>query len=800
MFLRVSLLSLLFLCFKTQAQEIACKFTVEGKVFDIVSQEAVPFVTVQIEGTTKGIAANENGEFKIENICTDEFNLVFTHIGYKRAVHHHDVYHEPPIIYLAADEQLLESIVVEGKVEVGDFQSNTVSSISSEEFHALESESFGDVVGSLSGINTLTTGQNIVKPVIHGVHSNRVLIINNGVRHEFQNWGAEHAPEIDPSLVDNLEVIKGAATVRYGPDALGGVILINPPPLELSSHLHGEVRLTGKSNGKSGESTIKLSKGFNRLSLMGETSWLRQGDLKAPDYNLTNTGKKEISYAGGIRYHLTSMDFEAYYSHFNQELGILRGAVNGNNEDVQNAIENEPPPDTGPFSYTINNPRQTVVHDLFKLKGVWTGKNQSASFQYGFQNNDRQEFDVRRGTNNELPNIDLKLKTHSLDLDWNHPTLGKWSGVVGIQNQFQDNDNIPGTNTPLFIPNYAQYRLGVFMIESIEIEANTYEVGLRYDYQFSSISGRQPDNTLFRNELDFQNVTATIGLKRAISSSTSFRSNLGTAWRPPNVSELYSFGRHQASIEYGLWRYQLDESGTVTTNQVLSELERPVDSEAGYKWINTLTVSKSKTDFELTGYINYINNFIFTRPAGITSTVRGAFPFFLYEQGNAIFWGLDWTSRHSINSLISADLRASYLWSQQTNGNLFVGQPPANTSLSLKVKPNISVFDQSEFRLNFNYTFKQFQAPRVIAIADIAIAQENGINIFDRENSTFDILKEPNGYLLVDFVWNSSIGKMEWNVGVKNLFNTSYRSYTNRLRYFADEMGRNFSLSLSYRL
>ncbi len=70
------------------------------------------------------------------------------------------------------------------------------------------------------------------------------------MRHEFQNWGAEHAPEIDPSLISNLRVIKGAATVRYGPDALGGVILIDPPQLELLEPLHGAVGLTGKSNGR----------------------------------------------------------------------------------------------------------------------------------------------------------------------------------------------------------------------------------------------------------------------------------------------------------------------------------------------------------------------------------------------------------------------------------------------------------------------------------------------------------------------------------------------------------------------
>ncbi|MEQ9423329.1 MAG: TonB-dependent receptor [Cyclobacteriaceae bacterium] len=777
-----------------------CQHQVEGWVFEINSNEPVPYATVSIQGTTLGSIADDNGYFIIKNICDEEFNLQLSHVGYKPIIHHHDVYHESPTIYMAPDEQILESIVVEGEAQASDIFSGSISRISSEDFHDVESENLGEALGTISGINMLSTGQNIVKPIIHGVHSNRVLIINNGVRHEFQNWGAEHAPEIDPSLVDNLEVIKGAATVRYGPDALGGVVLINPPPIDLESHLHGEIRITGKSNGRSGETTARLSKGYKRFGLMAEGSWLRQGDLHSPDYQLTNTGKKEISYAGGMRYHLTNWDFEAYYSHFDQELGILRGAVNGNLDDVQNAIENEPPPDTEPFSYDINNPKQKVVHDLFKLKGVYQGTNQSLSFQYGYQVNDRQEFDVRRGTNNELPNIDLQLKTHSLDIDWNHQPWGKLSGIIGIQNQFQDNNNIPGTNTPLFIPNYAQYRIGIFAIETIETSSVLYETGLRYDYQHSSISGREQNNDIFRNQLDFQNFTATVGLRKKLSESLTFRSNLGSAWRPPNVSELYAFGRHQASIEYGLWRYTQDEDGNVTTSEILTEIDRPVKSEAGYKWINTLNISRNKASYEITGYFNYIRNFIFTRPAGITNTVRGAFPFFLYDQTDAIFWGFDYSSKHELARQVELELQASYLWSKQTTGDFFVGQPPADIRLATNYQPNIGWFDQTTIGLGFQYTFKQFQAPRIISIAELNEAYTNDGNIFDDDNSDFDILAEPDGYILTNLSWNSTVGKFEWTLSIKNLLDISYRNYTNRLRYFADEMGRNVSVSISYRL
>ena len=67
--------------------------------------------------------------------------------------------------------------------------------------------------------------------MIHGLHSNRILTINNGVRQEGQQWGNEHAPEIDAFIADKLTVIKGVDELKYGSDAIGGVILVQPKPL-----------------------------------------------------------------------------------------------------------------------------------------------------------------------------------------------------------------------------------------------------------------------------------------------------------------------------------------------------------------------------------------------------------------------------------------------------------------------------------------------------------------------------------------------------------------------------------------
>ncbi len=776
-----------------------CKYTIEGKVYDLQSEEPLAYVKVLIKGTALGTLTDDEGHFEFNNICEKENDLVFSYIGYKSKIHHHD-YHHPFInIYLAPDTLVLSSVVVEAKRTESDLSTMTSVKIDPEQLSSPSFESLGDITSQIAGINMLRTGQNIVKPVIHGLHSNRILVINNGVRHEFQNWGIEHAPEIDPSLISSIEVIKGASTVRFGPDALGGVILINSPELELSSPFEGNVRVIGKSNGQSGEGSVELKKGFQWVSLLAGGSHQIQGDLHAPEYQLTNTGKTETSYYGGLRLHpLPELDIEGFYSFFDQTLGILSGSVFGNLEDLQRAIESEEPLFTDSFSYDIDPPKQEVSHELVKAKASYAGEKHLLTLQYGYQFNHRQEFGVRR---TDAPNIKLDLITQSVDVDWVHPSIGPLSGKIGAQWQYQDNENLPGTNTVPFIPNYESTRYGAYLIEALEMGDNTWEIGIRYDYMEADITGREPDNTIYRNTIVYNNVSGTLGFKRQLSEYATLQSNFGTAWRPPNVAELYRFGQHAFFLEYGLWRYTIDERfDVVSTSQgILDESDREVPSEVGYKWINTYSIRKPDFQLEITGYINYIQNYIYSKPAGITRTPRGFFVFFIYDQSDALFWGIDVSTEWEHNLRFNSTLKASYLWAQQLNPkDNFAQQPPAKIDYQLAYTPSIPFFSETKFTIDASYTFEQFQHPRIINVEEFLFAHQEGIDRFKEDASDFDILAPPPGYVLTNLGWKASKGKFTWQVQFNNIFNVSYRNYTDRLRYFADDLGRNLILSMEY--
>lgn len=115
--------------------------------------------------------------------------------------------------------------------------------LSPEELSKTRGRTLGESMKELTGVTTLTTGNSISKPVIHGMHSDRILILNNGIRQEGQQWGSEHAPEIDPFIANKLSVVKGAQSVRYGANAIGGVVLVEPANLPDSSGVNGKLML-----------------------------------------------------------------------------------------------------------------------------------------------------------------------------------------------------------------------------------------------------------------------------------------------------------------------------------------------------------------------------------------------------------------------------------------------------------------------------------------------------------------------------------------------------------------------------
>ncbi|MEM6641628.1 MAG: TonB-dependent receptor [Bacteroidota bacterium] len=803
--------SVLILCalltFPALSQEGSCNGKIIGKVLDEETKEPLPFSTIQVVNSSIGEISDANGNFTLTNICGDFVEFEVRFLGYKTAVHNHDfrtttgskTVHR---IYLTQDDNMLESVVIEGEEIVGQLESMSVEKIDKSQLEVQTTQSLASAIGDLQGVSFTSVGSNVQLPIIHGLYGNRILIINNGVKHGFQNWGAENAPEIDINSAESVSVIKGAAGVRYGPEALGGVVLIEGNPLELSNDFYLGVSTGYQTNGRGYFGNAYLGQGFGNFSFHVGGNYERVGDRFAPNYDLQNTGMNEISGNLGLRYNFDNWDIKGYYNYVRQDLGIYRWSV-ANSFSLFSRLVARPGPDDPnirDFSYDIDEPRQEARHHLAKVETEWFTSLGRFFLLVSYQNNTRREFDVRR--NADRPIIDLTLETTDNRLEWDHPSLGKIEGTVGVQYFSQNNDNNPGTGNVPFIPNYNNNRFSAFAIESLEAGKNTFEIGLRFDHEFNSVRGREQDQSIFRNEFSFTNVTTSLGWVSDFAQGWQFRSNIGTAWRTPNMAELYTFGGHGYKLEYGLWRYQESTDGGISTDNILSGEDKDVKAEKSYKWTNEISYRKGGKVLTFTGYVNYIDDFIFDRPFGV-GNFRWVFsPAYIYDQSDALFIGGDLTYRWQINKNLNTTLGGSFLWSENAaRSEPLINQPPTNLNLEVSWQtPRPAFLDQSKITLQAAYLFEQFQAPRTIAPELLDGDPNNGEVEVDLASEIFDFKDPPSGYFLANARWEWKYARLGGQVEVRNIFNTSYRDYLNQMRLFIEDLGRNIQISLNYKL
>ncbi len=778
------LMSILPVIVNCQAND-DCDQAVTGMVMDIVTQKPLPYATVSILETGQGAAADDHGAFVIAQVCEEEFHLEARFLGYKTVEHHHDFHHEDPIIFMAPDETLLESIVIEAS-RLEAFQSLAIQHLAVEKV-ALLSTSLGDLTEQVSGISTLKTGTNISKPIVHGLHSNRVLVMNDGLRHAYQVWGDGHAPEIDPSHVNEIEVVKGAGTVKYGPEALGGVILYNSKRPELDHKLNGFVGSSYQTNGRAYSGQLNLEQGSHRFAWNASAFGIRQADLEAPDYNLSNTGKKENGGSFNALFHQPKLELDVSGSYLGQELGVLRGSLVGNLQDLQNAIERGIPSPTFDPTYNIQNPKHETQHGLFKSKLSFFLGEHVLKLQYGIQRNIRREFDIRRGELNERPVIDLKLLSHTVEAEWIQPNRGNWNGNSGVQLFSQQSINEPGSNPINFVPDYDVLNVGAYSIQSLQLDESVVELGLRLDYQTLSVRDTIRDITIYSNEVNFTNATFTLGFRKEINETLSVFTNIGTAWRPPNVSELYSFGYHFSRVQFGLWRYNFEPQITTPLTRVFDQTDRNVRSERSLKWVTGLEVSNDKVHAELIVHANRINDYIFLRPFGVTTNVAGTFPFFIFSQTNALFLGSDLDIKYRHSNQLTSEAKISYVYAKETeNDQAFIEIPPLNIHYNLAFTK-----DRWELGLKLDYTAEQWHAPGVI---EPGAFQNGGVEF--SQDDIFDFMEVPAAYFLVGGNVSYTYKTLTVELGVENFLNTSYRSATDRLRYFSYAPGRNVSLTI----
>ena len=766
----------------TQKQNVQTKFTLSGKVIDQATGQILQGASVYIIELKKGVVTNENGQYQI-SLSPGNYIIEASYIGYTIATKNIKILNNTYI-----DFTLNHTAVESSNVTVTSFLRATSSRKTPTPITIIKKEDLLKVSGTnliyalsqTPGVTQLTTGPAISKPIIRGLGYNRVMVLNDGVKQEGQQWGDEHGIEIDEYNVSRIEVLKVPASIIYGSEALSGVINIvsNVPVAE--GALRGNVFTNYQSNNHLVGTHFDIAGNKNGI-LWGFNGSSKQASDYQNKYDgfVFNSKFKEIDGSAYIGLEKDWGYTHFFISQFNQKLGMIEGARNAQGNFIKQLITGETPATAEDFSSSNPSiPYQHIMHTKYTLDNFikWGEGRLKANIAY--QRNERMEFG-----NVVLPNeksLYFDLGTLNYSFQYLLPEKNNWKHTIGVNGMQQENKN-RGEET--LIPEYKSTELGLFFFTQKRAGALTMSGGARIDKK-GIVFDNLVSNIIMHQQKDFGDIAGSFGMTYEANKDWVFKFNIARGYRAPNMSELGSNGAHEGTNRY--------EYGNTNLKS-----EKSLQFDVGTEWSN------EHVSFSGNIFYNMVNGYIYyqkinSKLGGDSILVKNGQTFyaFAYQQQNANLYGAECNldfHPHPLDGL-HIENTLSYV-----RGNFTT---PVNNSNNLPTIPPFRWL--SEIKYEFGNALNKKNNYVSVQLDHVA-AQNNPFTGYNTETNTA-------GYSLLNIGMGTHIlhkGKQLCSISMvaQNLTDVAYQNHLSRLKYTDENMvtgrmgvynmGRNFSLKLN---
>ncbi len=777
------------------AGNINASVTLKGTITN-AKNEPVTGASVYFPELKTGSVSDIKGFYQIENLPAKILKVQVISLGYASVTENIDLT-KNTVLNFILEETIVEinEIAVTGQANAIK-QSKTPSPVSVITHKELLQKSSGNLIDAIAdqpGISQITTGTGISKPVIRGLGYNRIVVLNDGVRQEGQQWGDEHGIEIDANDVAKVEILKGPASLMYGSDAMAGVINFLPEAIMPV----GSQKLEFISNYQTNNGLAAFSGSY--AGHIRSFVWDVRYSMKAAhDYKNRFDGYVFNSgYAENAASALLGINKSWGYSHLTLSTYNLKpGMVEGERDSltgkflkeviVDGNIEESFAESADFQNYTKQTPFQKVSHLKAVLNSniiVGDGFLKSA---FGFQQNNRSEFEDIFSP--EEPALFFKLNTFNYDINYQFPERNKWNLTAGINGMLQHSLNL---GEEFLIPEYHLFDAGGFFIFNKDFGKFDLTGGLRLDNRSVSTKSlylNANEEVVEAGTVDaeekfaainrsFTGISGSLGIAWELNKNWNMKFNLSRGFRAPNVSELSSNGVHEGTFRY--------ETGNAN-----------LKSEQSYQFDYEAAFTNEHMSARLNLFSNLIDNFIFSRKLKLANgqdSIAGDVSVFQFYQDNAVLSGgefaldihphpFDWLHFENIFSYVNAQ------FVQQPDSMKYLPFTPAPkwiSTLRADIDLHSRILNNIFCSIGFDYN----------------LAQNKIFLAYNTETAT-------PSYFLLNASCGTDIllGKQKISVYFTgdNLTDVAYQSHLSRLKYAPENfatgrtgvfnMGRNFSL------
>lgn len=560
--------------------------------------------TVFVPDLNKGTTSDDSGSYELKNLPDGKLKIQYSFVGCINQVKTIELSGLAEII----DIRLIPSLVeVDEIVITGGYHSTQHENAVKIDVLKLEPEeiiippNFTEILTRVPGIDMISKGSGVSKPVIRGLSMNDILVLNHGVRFENYQYSSHHPLGIDEFGIENVEIIKGPASLLYGSDAIGGVInFIREKPATLGT-IAGDYNLQLFSNSLGITNNLGI-KGASKKFFGG----IRAGHKSHADYLqgdgkfLPNSRFNEYSVKANAGYTDKTGTFKIFYDISNQKLGLVEPEAieEISSRGRKNQIFYQE------FNTHLLSSQNKLYLGRFKL-----------DINSAWQNTELIHF----GDFNKYE-IQMKLATLTYEAKLYLPSDQYSEYILGFQGLSQSNTNLNDRETML-LPDATTYSYSVFgLLQKTFWRKLRVQTGIRYDRKsISTLSAGIPSDSLnFRPSLEkyYGSFSGSLGAVYNLTDEILFRANIAAGYRTPNLAELTSKGQHEL-------RFEIGNSNLVPENSYEADV--------------SFHVHKNNVTFDLAGFYNQINHYIFIAPTGVET--ESGIPYFRYEQANSMLSG-----------------------------------------------------------------------------------------------------------------------------------------------------------------
>ena len=645
----------------------------------------------------------------------------------------------------------------------------------------------------LPGVKTIGIGSGQSKPLIRGLGFNRVVVLDRGIKHEGQQWGADHGLEIDQFTVQEVEILKGPASFAYGSDAIAGAVNIKRPPLPPPQTFGGDVNLIGKTNNNLLGTSVNIYARTQRWMTTARFTIQDYGDYRVPadqlyiyDFAvdlyknyLRNTAGRETGLHLNTGYIGNKVKSIFYLSNTYSKTDFFANAHGLEPRQVDATLHDA-------SSRDILSPYQRVNHFKALNHTSFQINQHELEVESGFQNNLRQEYNhyVNHGYMPAIypdslgipSNLERAFDKHVYSLNLrDRLQLHDHHLEMGLTGELQHN-SINGWS--FLVPAFNQQNLGAYIYDKWTVKQKLLLHGaLRYDHvhlamknytdwfpSATTINEQAQQEYLVRADdinRSFNSVTGSLGINYN-SNNWELKGNIGKSFRVPIAKELAANG-----VNYHYFSY---EKGNPSLKP---EESYQLDLGAAY--------DNSVLRVQLNPFFNYFPNYIYLNPTANHDYFYGAGnQVFEYAEARVMRYGGELQVKYQPWESLSTEVLGEYIYAKQLSGDkkdyTLPFSPPASVLFNVTYKPiHAGIFNNTYLSVDYRVT-----------------AAQN--NIVPPEKKT-------DGYTLLNLQAGTSFHlqgqPVNLSLQLQNALDTRYLSHTSFYRLIGlPEQGRNLVLSL----